>query len=156
MATSTERGPAATIGRARENRVIGGVIGFIAGGVCGGILAPSPIMENIAALFVLEGVAAAWAVHFLISVLLGLLFAGIVSIGTLPEYANRVQTGAGLGIVYGFVVWIGGVVIVMPMWLGVVTSTSLQIPNLDWLALAGLLVYGVILGALYPVLLTNN
>lgn len=113
-------------------------------------------MENLTVLFALEGVAAAWAVHFLVSVLFGLLFAGFVTIGPLPEYAGRVGTGVGLGIIYGVVIWVGGVVIVMPLWLANVTSSSLQIPNLNWLALADLLVYGAVLGGLYPVLLANN
>lgn len=156
MATATGTTPDVEIGTAPENWIIGGVVGLIAGGVCGGILARSPIMDNLAALFTLEGIAAAWALHFAISVLFGLIFVGIVTVGTLPEYARRTSTGAGLGIVYGIVVWVGGVVIIMPLWLGVVTPANLPVPNLDWLGLAGLFVYGVILGALYPVLLAHN
>lgn len=48
------------------------------------------------------------------------------------------------------------VVIIMPLWLGVITAANPLIPNLDWLGLAGLAVYGVLLGALYPVLLAHN
>lgn len=156
MATATETGHNVEIGTATENMVIGGIGGLLAGSVFGGIMSQTPMMESVAALFTLEAIAAGWLLHFVISIIFGILFAAIVAYGPLPAYAGRVSAGAGVGIVYGVVVWIVGAAIIMPLWMGAVTPASPPVPNLNWLSFAGHIAYGVVLGALYPVLLAHD
>lgn len=156
MATTTEAAHDVEIATGTEHWVIGGVSGLVAGGVFGGIMSHTPMMESVAGLFTLEAAAAGWLFHFLISITFGIIFAVIVSIGPLSMYAKRVSTGAGLGIIYGIIVWVVGAAIVMPLWMGAVAPVDPPVPNLNWLSFAGHIAYGVVLGAFYPVLLANN
>lgn len=156
MATTIEEAHDIEITTATENWIIGGVSGLLAGAVFGGIMSHTPMMESVAGLFTLEAVAAGWLLHFVISILFGVVFAGIVSYGPLPAYAKRASTGAGLGIIYGVIVWIVGAAIIMPLWMGAVAPVDPPVPNLNWLSFAGHLAYGVVLGAIYPVLLSHN
>lgn len=156
MATSTEAAHDIDISTGTENWVIGGISGLLAGGVFGGIMSHTPMMENVAALLTLTGAPAGWLFHFIISIVFGVIFAVIVAAGPLPTYAKRASTGAGLGIIYGIVVWVIGAAIVMPLWMGAVTPAEPPVPNLNWLSFAGHIAYGVVLGAIYPVLLAHN
>lgn len=122
-------------------------------------------MEYVPTLFTLEGVAAAWTLHSLVSIFFGLHFVGLVTIGPLPAYASRVAIGAGLGIAYGFGVWIGGGVISMLDWwrryqhASVVACRHIDTPSDTESELAGpRLSVGLRRdpGALYQVLLPNN
>jgi hypothetical protein len=82
------------------------------------------------------------------------IFAGILNVDALARYADRLGPSAGLGIIWGFVLWMVAAGLIMPLWLAAV-GFPLAPPFPNW-ALPGSLiphlVYGVILGVLYPVL----
>lgn len=83
----------------------------------------------------------------------GLIYAGIVSFGQVRGYARRVTTVAGLGLVYGVVVWVIAASFVMPVWVGMMTVGSRAVPTFNPISLVGHTVYGVVLGASYPMIL---
>lgn len=134
--------------------IAGGIAGFFAGSLFGAMMSATTMMENVAALVGQEHVAVGWIVHFSISILVAMLYVGIVSTDQLDRYATQPSTGAGLGIVYGILLWTAGVVFIMPLWLDIVTPATPLVPNLDWMSFVGHLIYGVSLGTLYPLLLT--
>ena len=119
----------------------------------GAMMSAMSMMENIAALVGVESSAAGWIVHFGISILVAMLYVGLMSNGWLARYATRPFTGAGLGVGYGILLWSAGVVFIMPIWLGLVTPATPPVPNLNWMSFVGHLIYGVFLGTLYPILL---
>lgn len=112
------------------------------------------IAMAIPALYGATGLVAGWIAHLFHSVVFGLIFAAAVgSIGSLDAYADRVSTGAGLGIVYGVIVWVVAAAIVMPIWLSAVGFPGAPpLPNFNPTSLVGHVVYGVVLGALFPLL----
>lgn len=156
MATITESIDIAAV-RVDHNPVVtGGIAGFFAGAMFGSMMSATSMMENVAAMIGMESIAAGWIVHFAISIFVALLYVGLVSNDRLGRYANQPSTGAGLGIVYGIILWITGVAFIMPLWLGIVTPATPPVPNVDWMSFVGHLIYGVFLGALYPLLLNYS
>jgi uncharacterized membrane protein YagU involved in acid resistance len=135
----------------------GAIGGFIGGIVMGGIIwmmNPKTIAGAIAGLYTLQGSpVAGWIAHLIHSIILGVIFAVTVS-AALTRYADSLAPSAGLGLVWGFVLWVVAAGIVMPVWLQVVGfPTPPPLPN--WTLPGSLiphLVYGVILGGLYPFL----
>ncbi len=115
------------------------------------------IAKAIPALYGMDGLVVGWIAHLFHSLVLGLVFGAIVtSLPALREYANQVTTSAGLGIAYGVVVWIIAAAIVMPIWLSAVGFPGAPpLPNFNPMSLLGHVVYGVILGALFPIVLNR-
>jgi len=136
--------------------VAGGVSGLIAGVVMGFMLQMmmTPVITTaIPALYGANGIVAGWIAHLFHSVVFGLIFAAAVaSVPSLSNYADRVTASAGLGIAYGVLVWIVAAAFVMPIWLSAVGFPGAPPPpNFNPMSLVGHVVFGIILGGLFPV-----
>ena len=146
------------IGTAQNNWISAGIAGLAAGvvfGVIAGVLMPE-MMGMVGALYGFEGSAVVgWIAHLVHSVIFGLIYAAIVSLEQFRTYAGRVSTGAGSGLVYGAVVWLVAAAIVMPLWIGAMTPATPPVPDFNVLSLIGHAVYGIILGAAYPLILVR-
>lgn len=151
MATETRVTDAVELGTGVKHWTTGGVAGFLGGALFGGMMAHTPMMENVAALLGLADPAAGWIIHLVISIIFGVVYAGIVSIDQLAAFARRPSSGSVLGAIYGVVVWIVGATIIMPFWL---MGTFVIDPN--WMSFVGHILYGGFLGVLYPILLTHE
>ncbi len=121
--------------------VIGGLLGGIVFGAVLGYLGVLPI---IAGLVGSDSSIAGFVVHLVLSVLVGLVFVW--------WFGNMVASyllGASYGLLHGFIWWILGGLIILPMVLGM----GIQIPNafnqLNLASLAGHLLYGLVLGLVY-------
>lgn len=130
-----------------------GVVGGLAGGLLFGIMISmmmTEVMESaIPALWGLQGGIAGWFIHMVNSAIFGVVFAAIVGYGL----KDRVTYGRsiGVGLVYGLVLWIVAAAMVMPIWLQAVGFAGAPaFPNFDVMSLVGHLVYGLVLGAVYP------
>ena len=93
---------------------------------------------------------AGWVVHMSHSAVLGVVFAAVM--GALGRFSDSVGATIGIGAVYGVVLWAVLAALVMPVWLGALGFPAAPpVPNF---ALPGSLpahvVYGVVLGAIYP------
>lgn len=156
MATQTDATHAHSLGRGSHHLAAGGVSGFLIGAVFGGgVMTPAELMPLIASLYGLEGVVAGWLAHLVHSIVFGMLFAVVVSYDALSA-AGRPSSGAAIGAVYGIGVWVVAAAIVMPLWVGAMTQASPPVPNINWVSFVGHLVYGVGLGALYPLFVAHE
>ena len=151
MATETGRIRQVDLGTEMHNWVIGGISGFIGGSVFGGVMAGTAFMEDVAALFGLQDPAAGWFIHLAFSIVFAWAFVGLVSFEQFSQYAYRPSTGAGLGVVYGVILWFVAATVLFPLWL---TGSFGIDPN--FLALVGHVVFGVVMGATYPLLLAHD
>lgn len=146
------------IGRAQSNWISAGIAGIAAGivfGAMAGLMMPE-LMGMIGALYGFEGNAVVgWVAHLVHSVIFGLLYAAAVSLERLQRFAGRVSTGAGLGLAYGVVVWLVAASVVMPVWIGAMTGLSPSVPDFNVMSLVGHAVYGIVLGAAYPLILAR-
>lgn len=131
----------------------GALAGLLGGIVMGAMLTMQmgPVIEvAIPSMYGLEGLAAGWLVHLFHSVVLGVVFAGILSA---TQLADSVGRSAALGLAYGVILWVLLAALVMPVWLGAVGSpANPPLPNFNPQSLVGHLAYGLILGVAFPYL----
>jgi uncharacterized membrane protein YagU involved in acid resistance len=126
----------ATIGR----RVLAGVVGGLAGGVVFGMMmAMMGMLTTIASMVGSTSAGVGFAMHLMISVLIGL--------GLTVLFGNRLLTGYGrgtlVGMAYGAIWWVLGPLVMMPLMLGMPVF-SMNATNV--LSLMGHLIFGAILG----------
>lgn len=131
----------------------GAISGLVAGIVMGIMLQTmmTPVIAKaIPALYGMSGIAVGWAAHLFHSVVLGLVFAAIVSSTSLSKYSGSTGASAGLGVVYGIAIWAVAAAFVMPAWLGAVGFPGAPpLPNFNPMSLVAHVVYGLVLGAMY-------
>jgi hypothetical protein len=131
-----------------------GLVGGLAGAVVMAILItlmnPPTLAAAIPGLYGLSEMAAGWAVHLFHGAVLGVVFAGIVEVGF--EDAGR-STVMGLALAWGVLTWIVLAALVMPVWLGAVGFPKTPpLPNFAVPSLLWHLVYGAVLGVVFPAL----
>jgi hypothetical protein len=135
---------------------IAGIAGTIVfGAVQMAMGATGVIAVAIPALYGISGpnLAVGWAIHLVHGALLGLGFAFLATRPSVRPYATRVGTGAAVGLAYGLVLTIPTAGVVMPLWLSAVGFPNAPpLPNLTAMGFVGHGVYGLVLGAVYPVL----
>lgn len=128
-----------------------GTVAGLTGGVGFGILMQTEGMLPVVASLVGGNASSlGWVVHMAISVFVGVTFA-IIGV-SFAVFFSRAATGffssTLLGLLYGGFWWILGGLFLMPVWLGVDAFT---INAVAWKSLAGHLIYGVLLGAVYGI-----
>ncbi|MFD1646982.1 histidine kinase [Haloarchaeobius litoreus] len=129
----------------------GGVVGGLLGGVAMGVMLTmqmTPVIENaIPAMYGLSGGAAGWVIHMFHAAILGVGFAAVAKQFDLDSLGPSVGTG----LAYGVVLWLVLAVLVMPVWLQTVGFAGAPaLPNVNVQSLFGHLVYGGVLGLVYP------
>lgn len=108
-----------------------------------------PMMAMVAKVVGSTSLAVGWIYHLFNSAVIGAIFAWL--------FSNRaVSVGRGLawGAVYGIAWWIVGGQILMPIALGMPPFASIMMPDMRMVAigsLVGHIIYGLILGGLFPV-----
>lgn len=154
MATETTTTTVRETERTRGNwkaGVVGGLTGGVVFGAMMVAMMPGVIEAGIPALWGLEGSIAGWFIHLSNAAIFGVVFAALAGYGL----GGRVTYGRsiGLGAAYGVVLWVLMAVILMPVWLQAVGFAGAPpLPNINELSLVGHIVYGLVLGAVYPAL----
>ncbi len=151
MAAETARLDLRTWSADQWQAVIGG--GLIAGVVMGLMIRfVMGIMPLIGALYGMETALAGWIAHLIHSVVFAALFAAIIAQLGLAGGRSSTWRWLGLGAGYGVLVWLVAAVFVMPVWLSLVGAApaGASIPNINPQSLVGHLVFGVVLGFVYP------
>ena len=136
----------------------GALCGLLAGVVFGlmmqMMLAPTPeggsapMMMMVASVIRSNSIAAGWVYHLFNSIVIGGIFGWL-----LGSRAVSVGTGLGWGAIYGFGWWILGGQILMPLALGMPPFASIAMASMRMVGIASLighLIYGLILGGVYP------
>nr|WP_083252759.1 histidine kinase [Haladaptatus sp. W1] len=129
--------------------------GLVAGAVMGVMLTVQmrPVIEHaIPALWGLEGGFAGWVIHMVNAAIFGVVFAAIATTPRFRTLTDSVGTSALVGVGYGVLLWVVAAVLVMPVWLQAVGfPMAPPVPNVNPTSLMGHAVFGLVLGALYPV-----
>ena len=91
-----------------------------------------------------------WAIHFAYSFAFGAVYGLIASWDRVQTVAARPLTGAAVGVLYGIALWALNVVV---LWTVITALLPLLASNASLFGpLLGHLVYGAVLGGLYPLL----
>ncbi|GIW66498.1 MAG: hypothetical protein KatS3mg095_0396 [Candidatus Parcubacteria bacterium] len=118
--------------------------GVIAGIVFGAMMGMMNMLPMVAKLFGSDNAVVGFIVHMFFSAIIGAIF-GFV----LGHQALEKGRGILLGLVYGFIWWFLGPLIIMPVWLGMGVQLSAAGMKMALPSLWGHLVYGFILGLVY-------
>jgi uncharacterized membrane protein YagU involved in acid resistance len=143
-----------------QSRIGAGVVaGLIAGIVFGMMMqvmnAPTPeggqmpMMAMVAKVVGSTSLTVGWIYHLFNSAVIGAIFAWLFS-----SRAVTAGNGLGWGAVYGIVWWILGGQVLMPLALGMPPFASIMMPAMRMVAVGSLIghvMYGLILGGLFPV-----
>lgn len=129
-----------------------GVVGAIAMGVTFMALDGSLLRESIPGLYGLEGsLVAGWALHLVHGALFGLVFAVVMDDPSLVRVSDYVWKSTIAGVVFGLVLAIVGMGVIMPMWSQAAgLSLAMDIPFVTAPLLVGHLVFGAVIGAVFP------
>jgi uncharacterized membrane protein YagU involved in acid resistance len=121
----------------------GAAAGLVAGIPLGIIMQATDVMPMVADLVSDPSTGLGWLVHLFNSALFGAIFAVLFS-----RWIARPGAAIGLSLLYGIAWWVLGALVIMPAWLGM-SEMIFQIGTNQWWSLAGHLLYGLLLGALY-------
>ena len=129
----------------RTQPLIAGALAGLAGGLIFGLMMAvtmPPMMAMIGSLWGMPNLG--WLVHLVNSAIIGAAFGGL-----LGRLVKGWGSAGGLGAGYGFLWWILGPLLIMPIWMGMgpMFAMAFQMPNL--MSLAGHLFYGVVTGLVY-------
>ena len=131
---------------ALSGRLIAGAVGGLVGGVVFGVMmGMMGMLPMVAMLVKSENAIVGFVIHMVISAIIGAGF-GLVFGGR----ALTIQTGALWGLVYGFVWWILGPLLVMPTTMGMRAQFGMALTMPMLMSLVGHLVYGIVAGLAYP------
>jgi hypothetical protein len=139
---SAVRGRTPTVSPTWLRGLAAGLIGGLGAGVFLALTVPTALAETLPGLVGTSGVGAGWLVLLVGSGVLGIAFTEAVE---RRPVRRPLSTAVVLGIGYAVALWFVAALAV-PTWLGVVGANELPIPWLDPTVLAGLLLYGVVLG----------
>lgn len=148
-----------------ESRIAAGAAAGVIAGIVFGIMmqmmsAPTPdggqmpMMAMVAMVVGSSSVALGWIYHLFNSAIVGAMFGWIV--GNRTTAAGR---GAGWGVLYGIAWWVLGAQVLMPLALHMPPFASVMMAPMRMVAIGSLMghvIYGVILGGLYPVLMNQR
>jgi hypothetical protein len=118
-------------------------------GATGVIAVAIPALYGVAG----PNLAVGWAIHLFHGALLALGFGLLATRPAVRPYATRVAPAAAIGLAYGLVVTVPTAGVAMPLWLSAVGFPGAPpLPNLTPMGFVGHGVYGLVLGATYPLL----
>jgi uncharacterized membrane protein YagU involved in acid resistance len=141
-----------------RSRFVAGIVGGLVAGVVFGMMmqmmtAPTPdggqmpVINMIGMIVGSPTAGVGWLYHLFNSAVIGAIFAWVLGARTYTY-----GTGLGWGAAYGFVWWILGGLILMPVFLGMPAFAPIMMPEMRTVAMGSLighLIYGLILGAVY-------
>lgn len=140
-----------------NNGIVAGLVGGVAFGIMMQMMsAPTPegeqmpMMAMVAKVARSDSMAVGWVYHLFNSAVIGAVFGWL-----LGARSQRFRPALRWGAAYGFVWWILGALILMPLFLGMQPLAPLLMEPMRPVAmgsLAGHLVYGVILGGGFAML----
>lgn len=116
-----------------------GIAGSLVGGIVMGMLmSMMGMMEMIAMIVRSESLVVGWIVHLVVSFIFGIV------LGLLLAYIpwNRVLVGT----LWGIAAWIGGALILMPIFLGMPGMVFNLSGAEPWMSMMGHILYGLIAG----------
>jgi hypothetical protein len=129
--------------------VVGGVLGAAVMAVAISLMNPPTLAAAIPGLYGLSGGVAGWVVHLSHGAVLGVAFAAVVETDALG--VDSVTRHFGAGLAWGVVTWVVLAALVMPVWLGAIGFPNAPpFPNFAVPSLVWHLVYGAVLGVVYP------
>lgn len=136
--------------------LIAGIAAIAAGIGMGVILsALTDTLPAIGGLYGIQSRGVGWILHLFHSVIFGLIFVTVVERTRIGPSLHPLIRNVSLGFAYGGILWGLAAGVIMPIWLNFVGIPS-QFPFLTVPSLLGHVVWGVVLGGLYGLLVSSG
>jgi hypothetical protein len=133
-----------------KSAVVSGIVGAVVMGALMATTSMVGVLEMaIPAMYTIQGPAGTlgFTIHVAHGAILGLGFLGAARLIEVDSLVQCIAAGAA----YGVVLWIVAAVLVMPLWLQAVGfGGAPPFPNVSVMSLVGHVVYGLVLGAVFP------
>ena len=154
MSSQTYESPGAAVTPTRTWS--GAVAGGLVAGVGMGLIMHFVMnaMPLVGALYGQPTVAVGWLAHLFHSVVFALIFAAAITRTSLREYGLLGMIG--LGAAYGIGLELVAAGVVLPLWANAIGAGPLPVPFLIPIGFVTHLVYGVLLGAVFGVVMTRE
>lgn len=135
------------------NRIVkGGISGFIAGLFYAVILSITNFLSVIAGLFGSDSFWVGIILHLIISTIIGSMFGYLLD----SQINKSITKSISFGVAYGIIWWFLGSIILFPILMGLSPEFNMASISASFPSLVGHLLYGFILGVIYPMLKNNN
>jgi len=129
----------------------GALAGLVGGLAFGALMAMMNMLPMVGMLAGSESALVGFAIHMVISAVIGAIYGGLVSLVGLTS-AHAVLPGIGIGVAYGFVWWILGPLVLMPIMLGMGPQFASALTQMNLMSLMGHLMYGALLGGAFAMI----
>lgn len=130
---------------------LAGLLATVAMGVAITVTDLGVLRSSIAGLYGFEGsLLVGWVAHLAHGTVFGVVFAAVLSDPGFHRIERWVWKTTVAGAVYAVVLAVVGAGFVMPVWLGLVGAAGAEVPMVTAPSVAWHLVYGVVLGVVYP------
>lgn len=133
----------------------GALAGLIGGVAFGALMAMMNMLPMVGMLAGSESAIVGFAIHMLISAVIGAMYGGLVSLVGLSS-AHAVLPGIGIGTAYGFVWWILGPLVIMPTMMGMGPQFASALNQMNVMSLVGHLIYGALLGGAFAMITSRR
>jgi uncharacterized membrane protein YagU involved in acid resistance len=128
-----------------SSKIVAGVIGGAVGGVAFGMMmAIMGMLPMVASLVGSSSAAVGFLVHMGISLIIGVIYALVFG-----SMSTTYGGGALWGAVNGFIWWILGPIVIMPLMMGMGVQFQSMFTGPMLMSLVGHLIYGVVAGVVY-------
>ncbi len=135
--------------------VLAGFAALISGIGMGGVLfLLTNTLPAIGGLYGIQSMGVGWVLHLFHSIIFGLIFIAIVDQIPMDPDQQYIKRYGFFGFAYGLLLWLGAAGIIMPVWLNLVGIPT-EIPFLTIPSLLGHSVWGIALGGLYGLLVSQ-
>lgn len=132
----------------------GAIAGFVATAITAVVLVvidPELLTVTIPGLWGLSGLGAGLVIHLLHGTLFGLVFAVVLADPSLVRITDWLWKTVIVGLVYGLVLAVVATGIILPAWLQFLgLGAAPEIPFVTWSLLVWHILYGLVLGVLFP------
>lgn len=129
----------------------GALAGLIGGLAFGALMAVMNMLPMIGMLAGSESALVGLAIHMSISAVIGAMYGGLVRLVGLTS-ARALLPGIGIGAAYGFVWWILGPLVFMPIMMGMGPQFASALTQMNLMSLMGHLMYGALLGGAFAMI----
>lgn len=134
---------------------IGAAAGLIGGLAFGVLMAMMAMLPMIGMLVGAESAFVGFLVHMVISAVIGAIYGAVVNVLHV-EAAFATWTGLGIGLVYGFVWWILGPLVIMPTMMGMGPQFAAALNQMNLMSLMGHLIYGALTGIAFALIASRR
>ena len=103
----------------------------------------------IGTLFGNRSVIVGWVAILLLGIVGGLVYTLVLEFDPIADLLVEPADSVAVGVGYGFVLWLFGTLVAVPIWGNAIMGYELGFPYTELVTLPGLLIYGGVVGGLY-------